>query len=450
MIPIPEDAKKIMNKLESEGFKAYIVGGFVRDSLLCLSAKDVDIFTDCEDILKVFPNGKVLGGEERQTKILTVIVNGIEVSTFRGNGERTQYGKTIAQHQATCDLTINAIAINSKGILDGSTEHNEQGVEDVCRRKIRFVGKPIDRIKEDKLRIFRFVRFLLKFNGSPTIESVEAIKQNVKLLLDLPKERIREELIKCLKYDNCLNVLNEFEILGTILPQWKPNEDLKGGKHHNETVGRHMFKAYEVACSLTDDWRIRIASFLHDIGKAESKQEDEENITFIKHEHIGSSMVKEWMTEYKFSNEDIKFITTLIRFHMYEHKEINKKSYLKMFNEFKEAGISLFDYLVITYSDNQANLSKPRIKFIDFCNENKTFKAYLELIKNNDPFNKSCIDIKGGELITLFNLKPSKLIGEITDKVFNAITNDQLVNNKTEIIKWIKQNIKEVQNENDN
>ena len=89
---IPKNIKEIMQKLHDNKYDAYIIGGAIRDIFLGIEPNDYDIFTNAtgKQILAVFPQGKILGGEERQKKILTVIVDGIEVSQYRSNGKRTE------------------------------------------------------------------------------------------------------------------------------------------------------------------------------------------------------------------------------------------------------------------------------------------------------------------------------------------------------------------------
>ena len=89
---IPDKITNIMAHLISHGKEAYIIGGAVRDHFLGIEPHDYDIFTNAsgEDLQILFPDSKVLGGEERQEKILTVIQEGVEISQFRKNGARTE------------------------------------------------------------------------------------------------------------------------------------------------------------------------------------------------------------------------------------------------------------------------------------------------------------------------------------------------------------------------
>ena len=118
---IPKNTKKIMQKLINNKFDAFIIGGWNRDMSIGHTPKDIDIFTNAsgKQILKLFPNGVVIGNDERQQKILTVIVDGIEVSQYRANGDRTEVGNNLETHLKTCDFTINSIScVNCSSLED--------------------------------------------------------------------------------------------------------------------------------------------------------------------------------------------------------------------------------------------------------------------------------------------------------------------------------------------
>lgn len=89
---LPTEIKSKMQTLLDAGFDAYVIGGAVRDSIIGRTPHDYDIFTNCsgKQILKLFPKGVVMGNEERQQKILTVIVDDVEISQYRANGDRTK------------------------------------------------------------------------------------------------------------------------------------------------------------------------------------------------------------------------------------------------------------------------------------------------------------------------------------------------------------------------
>ena len=88
---IPDKIKFIMQRLLDEGHEAYIIGGAVRDHFMGVEPHDYDIFCSAskDNLLKLFPEGKILGGKERQNKLITIVIDNIEISQFRTNGSRT-------------------------------------------------------------------------------------------------------------------------------------------------------------------------------------------------------------------------------------------------------------------------------------------------------------------------------------------------------------------------
>ena len=152
--------------LTSAGWQALFVGGCVRNAALGLAVNDIDIATDAvpETVtilaenagFKVVPTGIDHG-------TVTVIAGGMphEVTTFRRDietdGRRAVVAFTAALHDdaARRDFTMNALYARP----DGTVVDPLGGLDDLLRRRLRFVGHPEDRIREDYLRILRFFRF---------------------------------------------------------------------------------------------------------------------------------------------------------------------------------------------------------------------------------------------------------------------------------------------------
>ncbi len=454
-IDVPDNAVKLMQKLIDNGFEAYIVGGYCRSMIMREQPKDVDIFTNAHGhkILEIFPQGKVLGNEERQAKILTVIVDDIEVSTYRKDGKRKLYGNTIQEHQETSDLTINNICCDLNGVIDLNNKHNKIGLDDIGiydfeqdiwqnEMLIKFVGNPEDRIKEDNLRILRAIRFSSQYNAKFDKDSLEAIKNNNNKLHNVAKERIRDELVKCLKYNNCMDVFVKTNTITHLFPGFHKVIDMKGGDHHNETVDEHMMNAYKVACSVTNDWRVRLAAFMHDIGKGVTCSIVDGKLHFYQHEKEGYIITKEWMTKMKFSKDDVKFVSTLIKYHMWSYKtgDIKKKSYLKMFNKFRDAGVSIYDFITVIYADHQGNEKKERIKYGDFIAGSWILKRFWECVYTKEPFSKKDLELQGGDIIKIVGKEPGKWVSIIMDKILDEIMEDNLINDRTSLVKYVKNN----------
>ena len=153
---IPAYVENIINKLEDNGFNAYIVGGSVRDILLRIIPKDYDITTDAtpSQILQVFKEYKTLEvGKKFGTVVVIQEEGNIEVTTFRSDGnyldgrrpEEVYFSKNLLDDLSRRDFTINAMAYNKNiGLIDYFN-----GKEDLEKKSIRAVGNPKDRLKED-------------------------------------------------------------------------------------------------------------------------------------------------------------------------------------------------------------------------------------------------------------------------------------------------------------
>jgi len=453
---IPDKIKQLMQKLLDNGFEAYIIGGAVRDYYMVLEPHDHDIFTNAtgEQILNIFPNGNIIGGEERQKKILTVIVDGVEISQYRSNSERTEVGGTLEQHQGTCDFTINCLACDINGKLCGDESFITMGKKDIKDKCLRFVGNAYDRIKEDPLRVLRGIRFMLKYNLDPIISTINAITTSD--ISSLPKERIRDELMKILSLELKEGFLRDIAI---FLPKEIRVDNMFkfGGDYHNESPYVHLEKTCLEAVKITNNPLIRLSALLHDVGKGVARTEEyssiqshicefpsqchlcKKEIHFYGHENFGADIVKKWMKEYKFSEKDTKYVSTMIRLHMYTYKDNpGKKSYIRFFNALEEAEIDIEDYIMQIYSDHQGNTKKPRIKFGDFIKGNWLHKKYYEIKFSEEPMTVKDLKVTGKDVIECMGLKPGPKVGIMLQNTFELVMDGTIKNTRAELLNVLK------------
>ena len=205
----PATVKEIEATLTSAGAETYIVGGAVRDDLLpdAPPSKDIDFLVrglPIEDLIRVLePLGKVVPmGMEFGT--VTAFIDGesfdfalprTEESTGRGHKDF----KIIADHTAPVeedlgrrDFTMNALAKDSEGnIIDMFG-----GIQDIQDKVIRAVGDPLERFKEDPLRILRAIQFAVRFGFDIESETAAAMEKYANRLDSISKERILAELTK--------------------------------------------------------------------------------------------------------------------------------------------------------------------------------------------------------------------------------------------------------------
>ena len=212
-INIPKYPKFILDTLEKKGFKAYIVGGCVRDQLLNKKVSDFDITTNAkpDDIKKIFKKTIDTGVKHGTVSVLFKDDNNTkfyayEITTFRTEGEYKDgrhpesvcFVNDLYEDLSRRDFTINAFAYNDKeGFVD-----KFDGLSDLNNKLIRAVGNPIDRYNEDALRMIRAIRFASKLNFDIEKSTLDAIKICSENLSKVSKERIQIELTKILTSDN--------------------------------------------------------------------------------------------------------------------------------------------------------------------------------------------------------------------------------------------------------
>lgn len=201
IIILPEEVKKILSVLEYKGFKAYIVGGCVRDILMKKAPHDYDIATSAspEQIKSLF-NKTADTGIKHGT--VTVIENGIpfEVTTFRTESgysdlrrpDKVYFVKDIKEDLSRRDFTMNAIAFS----LNGEITDPFGGQTDIKNKVIKTVGDPYKRFSEDALRILRLFRFSSALDFLPEKNTLNAALELSDELKKISTERIVSELKK--------------------------------------------------------------------------------------------------------------------------------------------------------------------------------------------------------------------------------------------------------------
>lgn len=211
---ISMNALKVLNRLSSAGFEAFLVGGSVRDLLLRKAPKDFDVATNAtpNQIKKLFRNARIIG---RRFKLVHILFQRevIEVATFRGHepietqhriNERGMlirdnvYG-TLEEDAWRRDFTINSLYYNMN---DGSIVDFTGGFKDIESRLIRIIGDPITRYKEDPVRMLRALRFSAKLNFELEQATAESLFSTNTLINHVSSSRLFDEMAKIYQCGN--------------------------------------------------------------------------------------------------------------------------------------------------------------------------------------------------------------------------------------------------------
>lgn len=331
----------IIDTLERHGHIAYVVGGAVRDLLLGRPITDIDLATSArpEEVNRLFPESRLIG---EQFGVVQVQSGGLwfDVATFRRDvgvkdGRHPREIKFVPEEEDALrrDFTINALflRINVKRLKAGMHNWGDltrgyydvvdyvDGLKDLRSRKIRFVGDPQERIREDNLRILRALRFVSQLKGFKLeTKTCRAIKDFAHLISNVSAERVKIELEKGFSApgrEQFLQNLSDLGLLAVLLPEVDETRGvMQSGPFHLEgDVFKHTKRALAALPEPVDPilaWAI----IFHDIGKKDTRAVGiDGRVHFHDHEKVSALKAESIMRRLRFSAKEIATIVWLIR-----------------------------------------------------------------------------------------------------------------------------------------
>ena len=237
------EALKVLYRLFHAGYKAYLVGGSVRDLLLGKKPKDFDIVTDARpgEIRKLFRNSRIIG---RRFRLVQVFFRGghiVEVSTFRRRSEFEEPEETPSTRDNTFgtpdedaqrrDLTINGLFYN---IADFSLVDYVDGLKDLQNRRIKVIGDPAVRFVRDPVRMLRVLRHGARLDFEIDPQAWEEIRSKGQLIRLCPAARVRDELLKDFRSGAArpfLELMLRSSLFYAIFPNWEAHLGKAGEAH---------------------------------------------------------------------------------------------------------------------------------------------------------------------------------------------------------------------------
>jgi poly(A) polymerase len=318
-------AQTIARTLRSQGYKAFLVGGCVRDLLLEREPKDFDISTDATpaQVTALFPGAQLVGAH-----FGVVLVDGVEIATFRSDQaysdgrhpESVVFETDPRQDVIRRDFTINALMLDpldprpaKEGVID-----YVGGVNDLKTGVVRAIGDPARRFEEDHLRMLRAVRFASRFRFVIEPATMAAIKKLHAIINRIAAERIRDELIRILTEGGArygFELLDQSGLLQDILPEISAMKGVEQPPefHPEGDVWVHTLMMLENMQAPSP--ALATGVLLHDVGKPPTFR-IAERIRFDGHVEAGENMARRIMSRLRFSNEDCEQVLALIGNHM--------------------------------------------------------------------------------------------------------------------------------------
>ncbi|MCS6936108.1 MAG: CCA tRNA nucleotidyltransferase [Candidatus Bipolaricaulota bacterium] len=444
-------AKTILERLTQAGFEAVMVGGIVRDALREQFESDyefvpdeVDIATAAQpdEIRRLFSDTKIIEVGEAFGVLLLLSPDGrpYEVATFRRESEydgrwpgRIALVRRLEDDVRRRDLTINGLAAT----LDGRVIDLVGGVDDLRAKRIRTIGDPDERLREDFLRILRVIRLACALDGQILPEVSDALRRHREGLRLISAERIRDELMRILKTPRAakgIRLLDEHGLLELLLPEVAACKGVpQPEKYHPEgDVYTHTLLALECADKIIKDPLVKLAVLLHDIGKPVALEKNNYEHAGA-HEIIGERMSEKICRRLRLSVEEIRLIKFLVREHLRIGKfaEMSVGKRVALLRTHEDASVSLehfpqrFSYfskllaLMVCDCEASAHRSSGWLPVL------RALIPLLHRLKEIEERERARKLLDGHDLIAL-GLKPGPRIREILDAVYEKIFSGEI------------------------
>lgn len=470
---LPKEVKIVAELLKERGFKAYLVGGCIRDLIMHKTPKDWDVATDAlpGEIIGIFSN-EILGesiprGTDKANRDLETAVTGtvyenefgtvgvktnsedptlkiIEVTTFRLDGKYSDarhpdevvFAKTIEEDLSRRDFTVNAIAFQVKS--EKSKIKSEEilvdpygGLDDLKKKIIRAVGNAEERFDEDALRLMRAVRFSAQLGFEIEKKTAEAAKDKSALLQKIAKERIRDELTKLIMTGNASSgivVLEDLGLLQYVLPELRDGIGVGQNKHHIYTVYEHNIRALQYAASKNYSLEVRLAALLHDVGKPKTKRGEGPDSTFYGHQVVGAKMAKAMLTRLNFSKKVIDQVNLLVYEHMfmYDPDVVTPAGVRRLL---KRVGTENIDDLLKVREGDRIGSGVPKARTYSM----RHLEAMIEKEKTA-PVSPKMMKINGNDLMEGLKISPSPRLGKIISILLEEILEKPDMNTKEKLL----------------
>ncbi|HEY6193623.1 MAG TPA: HD domain-containing protein, partial [Candidatus Eisenbacteria bacterium] len=324
----PAELLAALAKLAQGGHRALLVGGSVRDVVLGRPPDSRwDVATDRlpEDVRALFARTEGIG--ERHGTVL-VIEPGmtLECTTFRREGayadarhpDQVWWTRDPLEDLARRDFTMNALGFDpARGELLDPFE----GARDLARRRLRAVGDPLERFREDALRTLRAARFAAVLELELDEDTRVALGGVRDRMAGLAVERVREELEKLMaapRPSRGYEILREAELLPLWLPELAACRGVPQNRFHAYDVYFHSL--YSCDAARPENPVVRWAALLHDIGKPGTRAERAGEGTFHGHAELGARLADALLARLRFAHAIRERIVHLIREHMFDYQ----------------------------------------------------------------------------------------------------------------------------------
>lgn len=443
------------------GLETYVIGGYVRDVILQRNEpKDIDIVCVGSGIELAKKVAQKLHGKPRVQVFKnfgTAMVLHRDVELEFVGARKESYRKesrkpsvengTLEDDQNRRDFTINTLALCLNKDRFGELIDPFGGLKDLEKGIIKTPLEPNITYSDDPLRMMRAIRFATQLDFTIEQKSMDALKLNAKRLSIISQERIIDELNKIILSkapSKGFKLLFNTKLLHEFFPEFVAlhGVDVINGKKHKDNFYHTLEVLENLSVNSTDLW-LRWAALLHDIAKPDTKRfEKGHGWTFHGHEFMGSKMVPKIFKRLKLPlNDKMKFVQKLVLLHLRPivlSKDIVSDSAIRRL--LFDAGEDLESLMLLCEADIT---SKNEQKVKRFLNNFKVVRQKLKDIEERDQIRNWQPPITGELIMQTFDIKPSKVVGDLKNLIREAILDGLIPNDYNEAHKFMLEKAKD-------
>ena len=443
-------------KLSSEelGYPTYVVGGYVRDRLLARESKDMDIVCVGSGIelaqnlsSKRRPIPRLVvysryGTAMLRHKDLEVEFVGARKESYRQDSRKPSVENgSLEDDQNRRDFTINALAVSLNEENYGEIIDPFNGLRHLEEKRIVTPLEPGKTFSDDPLRMMRAIRFSTQLDFAIDPVTFTAIKEHKNRIHIISKERITTEFNKIMmsrKPSVGLNLLFESGLLEIIFPEMTAlhGVEIRDGKGHKDNF-YHTLEVLDNICPNTDNLWLRWAALMHDIAKPPTKRfHKEHGWTFHGHEALGAIMVPKIFKRLRLpTDHKMKYVQKLVRLHLrpiaLTKDKISDSAVRRLLFD---AGEDIEDLMTLCNAD----ITSKNMKKVKRFKQNFTrVKVMMVQLEEKDKIRNWQPPVTGEEIMTTFNIPPSREVGQIKTAIREAILDGDIDNDKEEAIAFM-------------
>ncbi|MFC2057139.1 CCA tRNA nucleotidyltransferase [Chloroflexota bacterium] len=458
---------KVGDFFAGQDIEVYVVGGFVRDLLLERDTADIDIAV-ASDALEVAPKvATALGGkyvlldEVNRVGRVVLMNKGAPSSKVKLELDFSTFKGKIEQDLARRDFTINAIAVSlsqfRKGFSDVQLVDPFNGWEDLRQGIIRVVAETA--FASDAARLIRAVRLAAELGFSIDMKTETLIQHYSYLIASVAGERVREELLRLLSIPGggkFLTYLDELGLLTAVFPELVQTKEVRQPKEHFWDVFDHSLQTVtavdfllrqgaweyaggevlaavpwsavlaqhfdqEISSGSTRRSLLKLAAFLHDVSKPQTKALVNGRIRFLEHAKEGAAIAANILEKLRFSTKEIKLVEMLVRHHLRpsQMSQGGLPTHRAIYRYFRDTEEASIDTLFLNLADHLATRG-PNLDLANWQEHTRLVDYVIGQHFNQENIVHPPKLVDGHDIINIYSMIPGPEVGEVLEAVREA------------------------------